>query len=78
MGQLSHGTGQGLYDCLKKAMAYMGVTPIEWKSKMIGLGCDGASSNLGRKWLWSKREYSKRYSLDNCKLVPCTQIRIIN
>ena len=45
--QLSHGTGQGLYDCLKKAMAYMGVTPIEWKSKMIGLGCDGASSNLG-------------------------------
>ena len=29
-----------------KAMAYMGVTPIEWKSKMIGLGCDGASSNL--------------------------------
>ena len=44
--QLSHGTGQGLYDCLKKAMAYMGVTPIEWKSKMIGLGCDGASSNL--------------------------------
>ena len=45
--QLSRGTGQGLYDCLKKAMAYMGVTPIEWKSKMIGLGCDGASSNLG-------------------------------
>ena len=45
--QLSRGTGQGLYDCLKKAMAYMGVTPIEWKSKMIGLGYDGASSNLG-------------------------------
>ena len=45
--QLSHGTGQNLYDCLKKAMAYMEVTPLEWKSKMIGLGCDGTNSNLG-------------------------------
>lgn len=44
---LNRGTGQGLYDCLKKAMAYMGVTPLEWKSKLIGLGCDGTSANLG-------------------------------
>ena len=25
----------------------MEVTPLEWKSKMIGLGCDGTNSNLG-------------------------------
>lgn len=28
-------------------MTYVGVAPLEWKSKMIGLGCDGTSANLG-------------------------------
>ena len=51
--QLSRGTGQGLYDCLKKAMAYMEVTPLEWKSKMIGLGCDETNSNMGSLVQWS-------------------------
>ena len=68
--QLSRGTGQGLYECLKKAMAYIGVTPLEWKNKMIGLGCD---ANLG-----SARGLKGNISLDYCKLVSCTQIRIVH
>ena len=29
--QLQRGTGEGLYNCMKKALAYMGITPLEWK-----------------------------------------------
>ena len=46
--QLRRGTGQGLYDCFKQAMAYVEVPPTEWKQKMIGLGCDGTAANLRR------------------------------
>ena len=29
--QLCRGTGQGLYDCFKQAMAYLDIPPAEWK-----------------------------------------------
>ena len=44
---LRRGTGQGLYECFKQAMAYLEIPPAEWKQKLIGLGCDGTSANLG-------------------------------
>ena len=43
---LSRRTGEGLYICVKKTLAYMGMTPLEWQCKMIGLGCDGTNSNI--------------------------------
>jgi len=39
------GTGQGLFDCLKSAIEYMGVT--DWETKLIGFGCDGTNANIG-------------------------------
>ena len=36
----------GLYECLKSALTYLGV---DQTSKLIGLGCDGASVNLGAR-----------------------------
>ena len=41
---LACGTGEGLYGCVKKPLMYMGV---EWRSKMVGLGCDGTNANIG-------------------------------
>ena len=43
--ELCSGTAQDLFDCLK----YMGVE--KWETKMIGLGCDGCSANMGDKGL---------------------------
>ena len=45
--QLTRGTGEGLYVCVKKTLAYMGIAPLEWKNKLIGLGCDGTNANMG-------------------------------
>ena len=42
---LGSGTGEGLFHSLKKAMEYVSID--DWKSKMIGFGCDGASANMG-------------------------------
>ena len=44
---LSLETGEGLYIFVKKALAYMGITPLKWHCKMIGLGCDGTNANIG-------------------------------
>ena len=44
---LSRGTGEGLYNCLKATLAYMQITPLEWKARMIRLGCDGTNANIG-------------------------------
>ena len=41
-------TAEGLYNCFKSAMAYMGIEE-SWKKKMVGLGCDGTSVNLGKR-----------------------------
>ena len=38
-GHLARVTGERLYGCVKKSHTYMGV---EWRSKMVGLGCDGS------------------------------------
>ena len=36
-------------ECLERALQYMGIT--DWEQKMIGLGCDGCSANMGRRGL---------------------------
>ncbi len=43
--QLSRGTAQGLFDCLKRAVEYMGAA--DWETKLIGFGCDGTNANIG-------------------------------
>ena len=42
--QLRSGTGAGLFQYLTSAKAYMGVD--DWKSKVIGLDCDGTNANI--------------------------------
>ena len=49
MRQLGSGTAQGLFQCLSRAMEYIGVT--DWEERMIGLGCDGCSTNMGERCL---------------------------
>ena len=44
--QLTRGTGEGLYACVKKTLPYMGIAPLEWKNKLVGLGCDGTNANM--------------------------------
>ena len=41
---LKSGTGEGLYESFDRAMQYMEID--DWKVKMIGFGCDGASANI--------------------------------
>ena len=45
VSQLKSGTGKGLFDCLKNALEYMGVTG--WENRLIGFGCDGTNANIG-------------------------------
>ena len=47
--QLRSGTTHGLFDILKDAIKYMGVT--NWENKMIGFGCHGCSANMGGRGL---------------------------
>ena len=47
--ELGSGTASGLMECLERALQYMGIT--DWEQKMIGLGCDGCSANMGRRGL---------------------------
>ena len=41
---LSSGTGQGLFDCVKNAVEYMGAA--DWETKLIGFGYDGTNANM--------------------------------
>ena len=41
---LSSGTGQGLFDSVKKAVEYIGAA--DWESKLIGFGCNGTNANM--------------------------------
>ena len=41
---LKSGMGEGLYESFERAMQYMDID--NWKTKMIGFGCDGASANI--------------------------------
>ena len=45
--QLQRGAGQGLFESLKSAVKYMGVTG--WESKPVGFGCDGTNANIGER-----------------------------
>ena len=42
--QLTCGTRKGLYACVKKTMACLGIAPVECKNKS---GCDGTNANIG-------------------------------
>ena len=37
-------TGLGLFQCFEGAMAYIGIS--DWKERLVGYGCDGASANM--------------------------------
>ena len=47
--QLSSGTAQGLFDCLKRAVEYMGAA--DWETKLVSFGCDGTNANIGDRGL---------------------------
>ena len=41
---LSSGTGQGLFDCVQKAVEYMGAD--DWETKLIDFSCDSSNANM--------------------------------
>ena len=43
----SRSNAEGLLACLREAMGFVGVA--NWESKLIGVGCDGASENMGTR-----------------------------
>ncbi len=43
--QPGRATAESLFSCLRAAMGFLGVA--NWEHKLIGMGCDGASVNLG-------------------------------
>ena len=47
---------KGLYECFVRALTYAGVTG--WESKLVGLGCDGTSVNMGANGLRGHLEES--------------------
>ena len=47
--ELSSGTATGLMECLERAFQHMNIT--DWDQKLIGLGCDGCSANMGARGL---------------------------
>ena len=40
------GSAEALFECLEKAVGHVGITHSDWKDKLIGFGCDGASVNM--------------------------------
>ena len=48
-GTFGSGSASGLLECLRRALQYMNIT--DWQQKMIGLGCDGCSANMGERGL---------------------------
>ena len=41
---LNSGTGEGLFESLERAVQYVGIE--DWKTKMVGFRCDGASADI--------------------------------
>ena len=41
--QPKHCTGMGLFQCLEDAIGYVGIS--DWKERLVGYGCNGASAN---------------------------------
>ena len=46
---LRNATAKGLHESLIKAMKYMKVP--DWKTKIIGFGCDGTNANIAQNGL---------------------------
>ena len=46
---LSRGTGEGLYESLERAIQYVDIN--DWKTKVMGFVCDGASTNIAEDGL---------------------------
>ena len=42
--QPKSGNAEGLFECFKTALSYVGVA--NWEDKLIGFGCDGTSVNI--------------------------------
>ena len=42
--QTKSGNAEGLFECFKNALSYVGVA--NWEDKLIGFGCDGTSVNI--------------------------------
>ena len=42
-------TGLGLFQCFEGAMAYIGIS--DWKERLVGYGCGGASANMAASGL---------------------------
>ena len=41
---LRNATGEGLFESLERAMQYVAIE--DWKTKLVGFGCDGVSANI--------------------------------
>ena len=50
---LKSGTGECLYESFDRAMQYMDID--DWKAKMIGFGCDGASANIAEEGILTRK-----------------------
>ena len=48
--KLESGDAKGLLSCLERAMTHVGVGN-DWRKKIIGFGCDGASVNIANRGL---------------------------
>ena len=44
---LQHAHAQGVYDAINNAFKHHGIE--DWQNKVVGIGCDGANVNIGKK-----------------------------
>ena len=44
--QPTSGNAAGLFECFKQTMEYINIPEAEWRAKLVGYGCDGASVNV--------------------------------
>ena len=54
--QLKYSTGMGLFQCLEDAMCYVGKS--DWKERLVGYGCDGASAIMAAGCLRGHLEHA--------------------
>lgn len=55
-------TFEGILDTVKQS--FEGVSILEWKDKLVGIGVDGASLNLGKK-RWCCSDVVTRHSISS-------------
>ena len=46
MRQPTSANATGLFECFKHAMEYVNISEADWKARLVGYGCDGASGNI--------------------------------